>query len=54
MRAAGERRYNGRAERTIDALEAAGLVTVECETRLHAKGNGLTASRLLIVRPVPA
>jgi hypothetical protein len=41
VRLAGERRYDGRARRAVEALEAAGLVVVERE------------GSALIVRPAP-
>jgi hypothetical protein len=54
VRADGERVYNGRARRTIEALEKAGLVTVEWDTAPHAKDSGMELTERITVRPAPA
>lgn len=53
VRSDGERRYNGRARRTVEALQAAGLVTVEYDLQPHANiGSGISFTEVFIVRPV--
>jgi len=49
VRAAGTRTYNGRARRTVTALEEAGLVEVEYDLVPHAKGNGISFTERFIV-----
>jgi hypothetical protein len=54
VRAAGERVYNGRARRTIEALERAGLVTAKYDMQPHAKGSvGFTLTERITVRLTP-
>ena len=49
IRAAGEKTYNGRAWKPLEALEAAGLITVDWDVRGH--GNDLPTWKLT-ARPV--
>lgn len=51
VRAAGERSYNGRARRSVEALAGLGLVTYDYDLVLHAKGGGVTATERFTVRP---
>jgi hypothetical protein len=51
VRERGEVRRNGRARRTVEVLQAAGLVDVEFDLIPHAKGNGMTFTELFIIRP---
>ena len=52
IRRDGVRIYNGRARRSIKALEAAGLVSVEWDARAQAKGGGVELVEMIIVHPV--
>lgn len=52
IRASGEKRYNGRARRTVKALEGAGLITVEYDQNAHVKGGGIEITEVFICRPV--
>jgi len=52
VRAAGVLVQNGRARRTVEALERAGLVTVEYDQVAHATGNGISISERFTMRPV--
>lgn len=49
IRAAGTKVYNGRARKVIEALEAAGLVTVDWDRRAQAKGNGIELTEVITV-----
>jgi hypothetical protein len=49
VRAAGERRYNGRMRKTIEALQARGLVTADFDLVPHAMGKWTWR---ITVRPV--
>lgn len=51
VRAAGQKVYNGRARRTIAALESAGLVSVDWDMRPQAKGSGMELTEKITVRP---
>lgn len=46
VRQAGQRIYNGRARRTVKALEDAGLVAVDWDLILH--GNGRATERVTV------
>lgn len=48
---AGTRRYNGRAKRAIETLETLGLVTVDWDMELTAKGNGTQPRWRITVQP---
>lgn len=52
VRAAGTRSYNGRARRSVEALERAGLVTYEYDLIPHATGNGISFTERFIVTAV--
>jgi len=52
IREAGERRYNGRARRTLEALETEGLIEIEYDQVAHAKGNGIELTEVFICRPI--
>jgi hypothetical protein len=54
VRQAGERTYNGRARRPIEALEAVGLVDVSWDSVAHAKGSGIELTQSITVRPAPS
>lgn len=45
--------FNGRATRTIKALEAAGLVTADWDTDDQVKGSGLEITQRITVTAVP-
>lgn len=49
VRLAGRLVLNGRARRPIEALANAGLVSVDWDMRLQAKGNGMEATTLITV-----
>lgn len=51
VRQAGRKVYNGRAQRPIRALEAAGLVDVDWDMRAQAKGNGIELVHVITVTP---
>ncbi len=51
VRRAGVKVYNGRARRSVKALEAAGLVTVKWDMRTSSKGNGIELTDRITVRP---
>ena len=44
VRQRGHATYNGRARPVIEALERAGLVTVDWDMQPHVKGNGISLS----------
>jgi hypothetical protein len=48
---AGERRYNGRARRTVEALRDAGLIEFDYDQRAQEKGNGIELVEIFICRP---
>lgn len=50
VRAAGKKVYNGRARRTIEALEAAGFITVDWDMIPCVKGNGMDLRERITVR----
>jgi hypothetical protein len=52
VRASGERTYNGRVRKTVEALKRAGLVTFEYDLIPQVKGNGIEFAERFIVRPV--
>lgn len=52
IRAEGRKVYNGRARKSIKALEAAGLVSVRWDMRPHVKGNGIELLWHITVTPV--
>lgn len=49
----GQRKYNGRAMRMIERLEALGLVDVDWDMDLVAKGNGVQGLWRITVKPKP-
>jgi hypothetical protein len=49
VRSEGRLVLTGRARRPIEALENAGLVAVDWDMRLQAKGNGMEATTLITV-----
>lgn len=51
VHAKGEKVYNGRARRTVEALEAAGYVTVERDSIPQSKGSGIELVERLTVKP---
>lgn len=51
IRQAGVKTYNGRARRPIQALEAAGLISVDWDMRPHSKGSGIELVEKITVRP---
>lgn len=53
VRTTGPLVFNGRATKTIEALEAAGLVTVNWDMDLVTKGNGTQARWRITVTAVP-
>ena len=52
IRAAGTKRYNGRARRSLEALKAAGLIDFEYDLVPHQTGNGLSFTELFIATAV--
>jgi hypothetical protein len=53
IRAAGVKHYNNRARKPLEALEAAGLITVDWDMRAQTKGNGIELVGQNTARPVP-
>jgi hypothetical protein len=51
VRRDGKRVYNGRAQRPIKALEAAGLVDVDWDMRAQSKGGGIELVWVITVTP---
>ena len=51
VEATGEVRQNGRARRTVEALEAAGLIEYDYDLVPHADGCGISFTELFIIRP---
>lgn len=51
VKASGVKVYNGRAARTVKALEDAGLVTVDWDMRAQSKGGGMELVHVITVRP---
>lgn len=51
VRESGKRVYNGRARRTVKALEDAGLVNVDWDMRPQTKGNGMELVEVITVTP---
>jgi hypothetical protein len=51
VRAAGVLVFNGRARRTVKALESAGLVTADWDVHFAVKGNGVQPLWRITVRP---
>lgn len=52
VRVTGRRIYNGRARRPVEALEAAGLVSVDWDMVPHVKGNGIELTwRITVTLP---
>jgi hypothetical protein len=54
IRQAGVKTYNDRARRPLEALEQAGLITVEWDMRAQTKGNGIELVGHNTARPVEA
>lgn len=52
VKKAGVKTYNGRAAKTIKALENAGLVTVYWDMRAQIKGGGMELVQEITVTPV--
>jgi hypothetical protein len=48
IREAGTRTYNGRARRTLETLQDAGLIEVEYDQRAQSKGNGIELAERFI------
>jgi hypothetical protein len=52
IRQAGVKVYNDRARKPLEALEAAGLITVDWDMRAQTKGNGIELVGCNTARPV--
>jgi hypothetical protein len=52
VRRAGEKVYNGRARRTVEALKAHFLIEYDYELVSHIKGGGTRYTEQFTVRPV--
>lgn len=51
VQATGQVVQNGRARRTVEALQAAGLVDVDHDLIPHADGSGISFTEQFTIRP---